>query len=191
MLAVSVDDVVDEKYPAILQGRDILENFFRWAETITAARSPAHRAKVAIEWTTPARLHRAGEQIHLLFEEIPARYAVAFHVEQGSTITWLQLSTLKILEQFTPDGLSLTDDHRIGMRLRLVRADGYMHPAENDLLAPPAKFVRDAVRHRRHVGHAGNPDQIGVAVEVDGLYALVDNAHLDIRWRDGRDDGQI
>src|SRR5690242_2447566 len=102
-----VNDVVHKKHPPVLQGPDILEDFFRGPKTVAAACSPAHRAEVAIKWTTAAGLHRAGEQIHLLLEEVPPRNSVAFHVEQRSTITRLQLSPLKILEQFAPDGLGL------------------------------------------------------------------------------------
>src|SRR5690242_3117307 len=102
MLPVSVNDIVHEKHPTVLQRLDIFKDFFCGAKAVTAAGSPAYRTKVTIKGTAAAGLNCAGEQIHLLFQEIPPRDSVAFHIEQRSTITWLQLSALKVLEQLTP-----------------------------------------------------------------------------------------
>src|SRR5581483_6824749 len=76
---VTVNDVVHEKDPALLEGVNVLQYFFGGAETIAADSGAADRTEIAVKRTATASFDRAGEQIHFLVEKITARHAIAFH----------------------------------------------------------------------------------------------------------------
>src|SRR5690349_8690443 len=122
MLAVSVDDVVDKKYPAVAERVDVAQNFFRWPEAVSASRCAADRAKFAIERAATAGFEGAREQVALVLEQVAAGNTVTFHVKQlAGPIPRLQLAPFEIRNQLGPDGFCFAHDDGVGMSLGFVR----------------------------------------------------------------------
>ena len=84
----------------------------------------------------------------------------------------------EIVEQLVDDQFHLADHDGVAMRKRLLRHEARMDPAHDDGNALGAEFVGDFVAAVDVARHCGNPDEVGLQIEIDGLDILVGENHL-------------
>jgi hypothetical protein len=79
-----------------------------------------------------------------------------------ASIFFLQVSLYEVLENFFPDGFSLSKDHRIGVFQGLVRQSRYMESTQYHLRPFGPQAIGDTINIRHVVGQPHNQGQMAV-----------------------------
>ncbi len=97
---------------------------------------------------------------------------------------------LEVVQELVDHEFDFSDHHGVAMLKRLLRHEARVDAAHHDRGAAGAKPVGDFIAAVDITRHRGNPDEVGLQPEIDGLDVLVRQHHFVSVARDHRGDGE-
>ena len=175
---VVVGEFDERLRPDRFDAMDLVDHAGHWLY-FEARRNPDRRAaELAIEWTTPLRLH--GEAVVLLdVEQLEARHRRIGEIEAERTrvIQHIESICLEVRDHARPEWLAFAHDHSVGVLGGFVRNRTDMQSAENDLRADGAVTVGELVGLFDLRAEARDRDNIKIAGQP---WRRMDVGHVDV-----------
>ncbi len=141
---------------------------------------------------TAARgLHEGLVDVTVLLEQVVAGHRHADHrVQGGRFVGPAQRALREVVEQSVDHQFHFADDDRVGVLKRLLRHEARMDAAHHHRHAFGAEAVGDFVTAVDIARHRGNPDHVGLQIEVDRLDIFVGQHDFVLIARNDRGDRQ-
>src|SRR5687768_14652004 len=145
---------IDEDQFARAMLPDVGGHFGHWLLERLASPSRGYDAEVAAMHAAARRLENVAREEMPARKQISTRKRTSADLQPGRLIVArLEFARRKFAQQLRPGVFGVTNDNRIGARLRVLGNERHMRTAEHDRDSTPAKMIGELVRPR---GCAGN-----------------------------------